>query len=199
MKMRGVTPVEAISEKEIGLRIRKFRVANRVGMNILAKRAGISKGFLSKIERGERAPAIATLIRISTALNTRISSLLESDGEPRRISIVRSKERQTALHYASEFGYKYSALVHSMDSNHMEPFVITYPRKPKRRGPGLQHPGEEFLMVMKGKIVLTLQGKEYHLGRGDAVYFDSSIPHWGRSIGRKEAEVLDISFVDKKP
>ncbi len=198
MKDRHEQPAQEALEKLIGQEIRRHRLANRVGIGMLAKRAGISKGFLSKIERGAKAPAISTLIRIATALNIRISALLEPKHRDQQVSLVRKEERPPALHYANAFGYRYCALARNVDWKHMEPFTISYPPNPKRRGKGLQHPGEEFLMVLRGNVIFTINGKEYSLRPGDSLYFDSSIPHWGRSAGGKQAEVLDISFVHKK-
>ena len=41
-------------------------------------------------------------------------------------------------------------------------------------------------------------GKKYILKEGDAIYFDSSIPHTGRSIGKKKAKILTVLFPKKK-
>lgn len=186
---------EEALERRIGHEIRRHRVACQLSTSELAKRAGISKGFLSKLERGAKAPAISTLIQLAAALRIKISMLLEPDHRNESVSFVKREERPPRVHYASAFGYKYSALVRNFDSKHMEPFIISYPRNPKRNGAGLQHAGEEFLMVIKGKLVFTLGRKEYLLRPGDALYFDSNIPHWGRSFGEDDAEALDISFV----
>lgn len=46
-------------------------------LDTLAKLSGISKGHLSKIERGEREPKISTLIQIALALKVDLNKLYE--------------------------------------------------------------------------------------------------------------------------
>lgn len=77
----------------------------------------------------------------------------------------------------------------------MEPFLVVLPHRPEQKGCGLQHGGEEFVIALKGVTIWTLGDKEYTLHPGDSLYFDSSIPHWGRSNSQGESEVLDISML----
>jgi transcriptional regulator with XRE-family HTH domain len=188
-------PTNETLEKQIGEAIRQFRTANRVGLAALAERAGISKGFLSKIERGEKAPAISTLMAIAAALNIRLSSLLEPDRQDHRVSVVRKNERPDAIRYASAFGYKYSALTHNIPGKHMEAFVIVFPRNPRQQhGGGLRHAGEEFVMTLKGKIQFAVGNQTFILEPGDALYFDANLPHWGKSLADGDSEALDVTF-----
>jgi transcriptional regulator with XRE-family HTH domain len=177
----------------VGERIRLARLARGLTVERLAGKSGISKGFLSKIERGDKAPAISTLINLARSLNIDVSLLLENGGQ-QRVSLVKKKDRVT-LRYASAFGYRYSPLAHAIDRKHMEPFIVSVPRNPKYVGPGLQHPGEEFMLVIRGKLLVWVAEKEYVLHEGDAIYFDSSLPHWCKSLVKEDCEILDISFV----
>lgn len=181
-------------ERQIGEAVRQFRAANNVSLSGLAKRAGISKSFLSKIERGEKAPAISTLIAIAAALNIRLSALLEPAQQEERVSFVRRSERPDAVRYASAYGYKYAALTKKIERKHMSPFVVIFPKNPRRHGGGLRHPGEEFVMALKGKILFTVGTQEFILEPGDALYFDSNLPHWGKSLTGGDSEALDITF-----
>ncbi|MCI0423331.1 MAG: helix-turn-helix domain-containing protein [Acidobacteria bacterium] len=179
----------------IGERIRQIRLARGLTLESLAQGGGITKGFLSKIERDEKAPAISTLINIANALNTEVSLLLEPGQEKERVSFVKRQDRIPTVRYKSAFGYKYTALAHHIKHKHMEPFIVLFPHHPKKQGAGLQHPGEEFVLVLKGKLLFTVGDREYVLEPGDALYFDSSLPHWGKSLSKEECEALDISFV----
>jgi transcriptional regulator with XRE-family HTH domain len=61
---------------DIGNRIATKR--GKIGLSFLnlAKKAGVSKGTLSCVERGLRAPNILTLIRIANALGTTVQRLI---------------------------------------------------------------------------------------------------------------------------
>ena len=39
------------------------------------------------------------------------------------------------------------------------------------------HEGQEFNLVIEGRMLLNINGKELILNPGDSLYFDSSIPH----------------------
>jgi transcriptional regulator with XRE-family HTH domain len=178
---------------KVGERIRHVRLARGLTVEKLAQKSGITKGFLSKIERGEKAPAISTLINLAKSLNVEVSRLLES-GEQERVSLLKRQDRVT-LRYTSAFGYRYSPLAHAIDHKHMEPFIVSVPRNPRYVGPGLQHPGEEFMLVIRGKLLVWVADKEYVLEEGDAIYFDSSLPHWCKSLLKEDCEILDTSYV----
>ena len=193
MKAKNLLPDAEIA-RIVGTRIKQIRLSRGLTMQRAATRVGISKGFLSKIERGQKAPAISTLINIATAFNVNLSSLLEPDRREQRISFVKKGERPPAFRYASAFGYRFASLAHKVHHKHMQPFVVMFPQNPKREGAGLQHPGEEFVMTLQGKILFTVGEQEFVMDPGDSLYFDSSIPHWERSLTKGDSEAIDISF-----
>ncbi len=55
--------------------IRKKREEKGYTIDKLAKIAGMSKGHLSKIERGETDPTITTLSRVAIALKVKVEEL----------------------------------------------------------------------------------------------------------------------------
>ena len=52
------------------------------------------------------------------------------------------------------------------------------------------HPGEEFLLVLKGAIEVQVGERQFRLDAGDSLYFDSELPHRMRTVGRTQAEAL---------
>lgn len=55
--------------------IREIREKNNIKLGTLAKKSGLTKGALSKIERGEVEPRLSTLVLISLALKCDVSDL----------------------------------------------------------------------------------------------------------------------------
>jgi hypothetical protein len=74
------------------------------------------------------------------------------------------------------------------------PFVISFSHSRLQRRGGFYCPGEEFLVALNGAILFTVGSREFVLGPGDALYFDSSIPHWGKTISCENGEAADIGF-----
>ncbi len=66
----------AIIEADIGKRIKSLRNKKRITLEGLAVETGFTKGYLSKVEKSEKAPPVSTLGIISRVLNVTISFLL---------------------------------------------------------------------------------------------------------------------------
>ena len=60
---------------KVEILVKKLRTEKGITLETLAKLSGISKGHLSKIERGEREPKLSTLIQIALALKVDIKEL----------------------------------------------------------------------------------------------------------------------------
>ncbi len=71
-----------IIEGEIGKRIKAFRNEKRLTLEKLAEQTGFSKGYLSKMEKSEKAPPVSTLGIIARALGVTISRLLGEESRP---------------------------------------------------------------------------------------------------------------------
>lgn len=66
--------------KALGLVIREQRQARELSQEALADAAGIDRSHMGKIERGERNVTLLNLVKISRALATKPSTLLEGSG-----------------------------------------------------------------------------------------------------------------------
>lgn len=60
-------------------------------------------------------------------------------------------------------------------------------------GESYSHEGEEFLFVMRGQLLISVDGDDYKLKAGDSFYFDSTTRHQWRNPGRTETSVLWIN------
>jgi mannose-6-phosphate isomerase-like protein (cupin superfamily) len=80
----------------------------------------------------------------------------------------------------------------------MDPYILTIPHTLKQPAL-LQHEGEEMMFVVRGRLKVFLGETELILKQGDCLYFDSSIPHHGISLGKKEAKVLVVLYSPNYP
>ncbi len=66
--------------QSLGERIRALRHQQQLSLSQLARLSGVSKGYLSQVERSASArPSAATLFAVARALGTSIAELLEAD------------------------------------------------------------------------------------------------------------------------
>jgi len=181
---------------ELGERLAALRRERGLSLTALAVKAGVTKGFLSLVERGRKAPSISTLLRLSQAYAIPVGGLLDAakSREP-AYSLVRGNER---LKYAREgtlHGYRYEAIAYRKKSKRMEPFVVSVPLRVPRKF--FQHEGDELLFVLEGKVEVHLGQERLLLAAGDCLYFDASTPHRSRSLGGERAKTFVIVSVPR--
>lgn len=71
----------------VGSRLQEIRKAQKLSLDDLSRRAGVSKSMLSEVERNQANPTVAVLWRLSSALGIDLSDLLTS-GHANRASPV---------------------------------------------------------------------------------------------------------------
>lgn len=182
-----------INEAKIGKRIKSFRLQKNLTLQELADRTGYSKGYLSKVEKSEKAPPVATLSTIARELGGTVASFLGEDPQNDTICMVRKSQRTLMARTGEEFGYAWEALANPYPNKHMEPFILSYPSDDALKH-SFQHDGEEMLFVLQGKMRFKYGDKEYVLEKGDCVYFDSGALHTGEPIGDEPLKTLIVLY-----
>jgi quercetin dioxygenase-like cupin family protein len=80
-------------------------------------------------------------------------------------------------------------LVNRQAGKRMEPLLVTI--EPGKGSAGrYDHAGEEFGLVLGGRVELTVEDKSFRLGKGDAFYFSSTRLHGFRNPDRKRVAVI---------
>jgi transcriptional regulator with XRE-family HTH domain len=192
-----------LKEESIALNINRLRKRKNITLEKLETLTGLTKGYLSKIERSKKAPPYSTLKRIAVALGVDPSFLLGEnleDLEDIRISFTKKGEGSKvetmgSLSEGSLYGYGYEAIASSKPGKNMEPYIIEPAFDEEAM---FQHEGEEFIYVLEGRHEFFYGEKKFMMEKGDSVYFDSAIPHTGRSIGKKKAKLLAIMYNYKR-
>lgn len=80
----------------------------------------------------------------------------------------------------------------------MEPLVFTLQPKGHTGKQLNVHEGEEFGLVLEGKIKVQIGKEFYTLEQGDSISFDSMLPHKFRNIGKGKAKVLWVVFSPRR-
>lgn len=179
----------------IGRRLRQLRKARGITLDVLAQSTGFTKGYLSKIENAKKVPPIASLARISHALNTDLSFFFGPDEEEASSTddtfcLVRANERKQIIRGGTSFGYDYVALAHKKLHKRMEPFLFTFPSHVSKDF-YFEHEEEELFFVLSGRIAFEAGDRKMILEPGDCIYLSSNVSHRGESIGDK-ATVLVV-------
>ncbi|WP_322032089.1 helix-turn-helix domain-containing protein [Paraburkholderia sp. J76] len=169
----------------LGEKIRALR--QRLGQTLdqTATAAGISKPFLSQVERGHASPSLTSLAGIAKALGVTVQYFVETPSEERSV------KRGSKLEF---FGFADSAnlfarLTNTAGGRQLEAILVRLPKGVKR-SEVTTHAGEEFLYVIEGEVTLELEGKPFVLHAGDSAHYQSTVPHGWSNEGKKEAVVV---------
>jgi len=180
-------------QKRIADTIRAVRTNRGLTLAQMSEATGLSKGLLSRIENAQVSPPIATLAKISHALDVPISIYFEEE-EPdeKTYSVIRKNARKQVTRKGTKIGFTYYSLTGKKSHHLMEAFVVSFPVIAKEPSVLFDHPGHEFLLVLKGRMQLVYGKERIRLDTGDAIHFDPSTPHRGQNTGKQECECLVI-------
>ncbi|MBW2096240.1 MAG: helix-turn-helix transcriptional regulator [Deltaproteobacteria bacterium] len=186
-----------VVEEEIGKKIRELRNSQGMTLERLSEKTGFSKGYLSKVENSDKAPPVSTLIRITRALNVSLSGIFEETESSTAISFVKKKDREIMARNGTGFGYYFETIAHKFENRSMDPYVISQPANPGEVS-AFQHKGEELLFLLEGRMKFFHGDKVFIMEKGDCVYFDASIPHYGTSMDGKKSKCLMVIYTPKE-
>jgi transcriptional regulator with XRE-family HTH domain len=181
-------------EQRIALKIRQIREAKGLTLAALGERAGLSKALLSRIENNRSSPPIATLSKIAQGLGVSPARFFEDEeDETPRFSVTRADERKQVVRRPSRLGFTYYSISGIKGPHFIDAFILQHPSAFKKTSkPLFDHPGEELLFVLRGEVNFTYGKERTRLGPGDAVHFDSSVPHKAENASEEETECLVI-------
>ncbi len=183
-----------MDERTIGANIRKVRLAKEASLTEVAKRAGITKGTLSKIETGQTSSPISTLLSIASALGVHLSDFVREETPAKRYTLTRKGQGRLVVRDGSKFGYAYEGLAVDFPNRLAEPFVFTI--RPGDEIGKFQHDGQEFIYVLSGHVEITVGSDAFEMKEGDFIYFDPTQTHQTRLLGDEPARFL-CCFIEK--
>jgi transcriptional regulator with XRE-family HTH domain len=190
-----------VRKLKLGEKVKDLRLQKRYTLRQVAGNTGLSIALLSQIENNAVSPPVATLLRIARALDVNIGYFFREEESKDKAVVVRKNERKKAFRrrYAQhgEGGYTYEALAYTRNAKHMEPFLVEFEPKQKEELTFLNHRGEEFLFLFRGRLAFHYDQDEIILDAGDSLYFDSGVPHAFRSLRGKKAQGIVIVYSEE--
>jgi transcriptional regulator with XRE-family HTH domain len=164
--------------------VRAVRRQRGLTLEQLAEQSGLTKSYLSKIERRQSTPSIAVALRVARALDVDVGRLFSDDTATEKITVDRAPD--------STGGERYRVLASSLLGKTMSPFVVRPTGNPAD-DPHPEHAGQEFVFVHAGRVELEYGDETIALETGDSAYFDASVSHRIRAFGTEPAEVVVVA------
>lgn len=200
----------------VGARVRAFREERGMDLAALAETTNLSPSFLERLENGDIYPPIGTLQKVARALDVRLGTFLD-DQECTDPVIARIEGFPDGRHAtppasgdadapppggaepAADIrrpGYIYQVLGMGKSDRNMEPFCVEFfPPAPGREEARLSsHQGEEFILVLAGRLRVRYGRDAYDLSPGETIYYNSIVPHALTALDGEPVRILGVAY-----
>lgn len=192
--MVSETLATELERYRIGPRLRALRLKKKLGLVQLAAHTGLSTAMLSKIERGQVFPTLPTLLRIAMVFGVGLDHFFAQDSARPLVAVVRANERMRlpAPPDTEAPAWRFESLDYPVPNRRMESFLAEFPPDSTPSAPH-QHGSAELIYMLDGELELTVGDEKFVLGKGDSVYFDSSVPHSYCRKGTAECSAVVVT------
>ena len=190
---------------KLGARLRAIRQEKQLTLQQVGDAVGLSRSFLSQVERDEATLSLGSLKRISGALGIPMIALLERNSGRRsqKVVVMRGEDARQTQGSAVRIVRKNQRKMLVWPGRKAKTYLLT----PDLRGKlevildveetghssgeeYYSHEGEEFGIVLEGTYEVQVEKERFVLEEGDSIYFSSHLPHRVRVLGEKTAKTL---------
>lgn len=178
-----------------GDKLRALRLRRKMGLVELAKHTGLSPALLSKLEHGKLYPTLPTLSRIALVFSVGLEHFFSDERQKHLFALARKKER---LRFPEAPGLKdvafqFESLDYPATDRKFNSYLADFRNVPEEKMRVHQHPGVEFIYVLKGRLALKIGQDTEFLEAGDSLYFDSQLPHGYSRAGATPCSALVVT------
>jgi len=202
-KLKKLVPPSDVGGRSLddylGKMIHELRRHDRLTIADVAEQAGISRGMLSKIENGQVSTSLETLGKIAAALGVSLSHLFRYYNVPAGTAqLVKGGKGMEVVRRGTRHGHTYRLLAYDRGPQKVfEPFLITMDDA-SEVFPSFEHPGTEFIYMLKGKLQYRHGNQTYLLNPGDSLTFRGDVPHGPNKLIKTPITILSVMIYGER-
>ncbi len=200
---------------DLGKKIRGERLNRQMTLERFSEMTGLSKSFLSQIERGITEPSITSLKKIAKQFGFSVVNLFQNgDSANSGWNYAQSTEKapEAKMAYVDKatvvradrrkrFALPGSNVMYDLLTPDMNrQLEVMYMRVKKGQnsgdGPMVDPPGEKVGFVLRGKIEFTVGNESYLLDEGDSIYYPAHVAHSWHAV---EGDSIEVIFILTPP
>ncbi len=167
----------------LGERLRAARKARSLSIEQVANVAGITKSFLSRLERDAVAASVATLLRVCNAIGIRPGSLFD----PPATNLVRASEG-TPISLGGQGMSEF--LISGSSNEHMMALLsVIEPNGGSGSEPYTLNAASDLVHIKEGELIIVVDNVSHHLYAGDTFTFPPSLSHMWVNPSAKDKTV----------
>jgi transcriptional regulator with XRE-family HTH domain len=184
--------------EKVNQRIKAYMEKGGLTLEDLAERTGLDADFLRSVCDENVYPSLGPLLKIARALGVRLGTFLDDQisddpllvrqsSRKEQLSMLRGKDKPVELRFHS--------LGAGKTDRHMEPFFIEVLPESADEKTLSSHEGEEFIVVVNGRVEVLYGQEICELGPGDSIYYNSVVPHRVSCIGTAPASIYAVLYI----
>jgi len=166
-----------------------------MGLVQLSQHTGLSPALISKLEREVMHPTLPTLLRIAMVFSVGLEYFFAPEPRP-VLEIVRRRERLRFPDTPGDINisYYFESLDFPVPNRPLNSYLAEFQQMQAKAVQMHEHPGIELLYVVSGTLELSFSDARHELEEGDAIYFDSTVPHGYRRVGKRKTTALVVTL-----
>ena len=183
-----------VAPLKLGERVRAIRRARNWTLEEAARRAGLARSTLSKIENEQMSPTFDAVQKLARGLDIDVPQLFQQ-APVDKISGRRAITRRGEGRGHPTTTYEHEMLAPEISRKRMLPYKATIrARDFAEFEDWVRHEGEEFMLVLSGAVRLYTEFYEpVEMAIGDSAYYDASMGHCVVSISQADAAILWVT------
>ncbi|ARP69085.1 XRE family transcriptional regulator [Streptomyces pluripotens] len=167
--------------------VKRWRTERGFTLDVLAARAGVSRGMLIQIEQSRTNPSLGTVVKIGDALGISVTTLLDYEQSP----VVRVVPAEQAVRLWHTEAGSYNRLLAGTEApGPLE--MWDWRLMPGEHSPSDPHPAGtvELLHVTAGELTLTVNGVRHIVPTGASATFEAGTSHVYGNDGEVPLEMV---------
>jgi len=186
---------ETLDGYHVGDKLKHLRLRRKMGLVELSRHTGLSPALLSKLEHGKLYPTLPTLSRIALVFSVGLDYFFSDERNKHVFALVRRKDRLRfpEAPEASLRSFDFESLDFLATDRKFNAYYADFHTVPSEKVRVHQHPGVEFIYVVKGKLNLKIGADSEVLEAGDSLYFDSQLAHGYSRSGSKPCSAIVVT------
>ena len=163
---------------EVATRIKELREIMGFSVNEMAEKTNVTEERYLAFESGKEDIPFSFIHKCALALKVDMTDLLE--GSSAKLSTYTVTRKGQGQETAKEDGIDIANLAPKFKDKLAEPYYVTYEYSASQQNKPIHlttHSGQEFDLVLSGKLKVQVGDHVEVLGEGDSIYYNSSMPH----------------------
>lgn len=173
--------------KELATRIKELREIMGFSVKEMAEKTGVAEEEYLACENGLQDLNFAFIYRCAQAFGVDVTDVIEGRSPRLKSFVITRKEKGQKIEQAH--GMTYYSLASAFRSRIAEPLYVRSEYDANAENKEIEvtsHTGQEFDIILKGKLKVRIGDHTEVLEEGDTIYYNSSTPHGMIAVGGED-------------